>query len=84
MVVVDEMGRNAISLVSGHLGGANRLAREVAAVTGGQPVITTATDVQGKLSFDELAEARRAGDRKLGQGQDFEHGCIGGAADWPV
>lgn len=59
VVVVDEMGRNAISLVSGHLGGANRLAREVAAVTGGQPVITTATDVQGKLSFDELAQ--RAG-----------------------
>jgi cobalt-precorrin 5A hydrolase len=59
VVVVDEMGRNAISLMSGHLGGANRLAREVAAVTGGQPVITTATDVQGKLSFDELAE--RAG-----------------------
>jgi precorrin-4/cobalt-precorrin-4 C11-methyltransferase len=59
VVVVDEMGRNAISLISGHLGGANRLAREVAAVTGGQPVITTATDVQGKLSFDELAQ--RAG-----------------------
>ena len=59
VVVVDELGRNAISLISGHLGGANRLAREVAAVTGGQPVITTATDVQGKLSFDELAQ--RAG-----------------------
>jgi precorrin-4 C11-methyltransferase len=59
VVVVDEVGRNAISLVSGHLGGANRLAKKVAAVTGGEPVITTATDVQGKLSFDELAQ--RAG-----------------------
>jgi len=56
VVVVDEMGRNVISLVSGHLGGANRLAREVAAITGGQAVITTATDVQGKMSFDELAK----------------------------
>jgi precorrin-4/cobalt-precorrin-4 C11-methyltransferase len=56
VVVVDEMGRNVISLVSGHLGGANRLAREVAAITGGQAVITTATDVQGKISFDELAK----------------------------
>jgi precorrin-4/cobalt-precorrin-4 C11-methyltransferase len=56
VVVVDEMGRNIISLVSGHLGGANRLARKVAAVTGGHPVITTATDVQGKISFDELAK----------------------------
>ena len=56
VVVLDEMGRNVISLVSGHLGGANRLAREVAAITGGQAVITTATDVQGKISFDELAK----------------------------
>jgi precorrin-4/cobalt-precorrin-4 C11-methyltransferase len=55
VVVVDEMGRNAISLVSGHLGGANLLAKKVADITGGQPVITTATDVQGKVSFDELA-----------------------------
>jgi precorrin-4/cobalt-precorrin-4 C11-methyltransferase len=56
VVVVDEMGRNVISLVSGHLGGANRLAREVAAITGGQAIITTATDVQGKTSLDELAK----------------------------
>jgi precorrin-4 C11-methyltransferase len=54
VVVVDEMGDNAISLISGHLGGANRLAQEVAAITGGKAVITTATDVQGKVSFDEL------------------------------
>jgi len=56
VVVLDETGKNVISLVSGHLGGANRLAREVAAITGGQEVITTATDVQGKISFDELAK----------------------------
>ena len=56
VVVSDEMGRNVISLLSGHLGGANRLAGEVAAITGGREVITTATDVQGKISFDELAK----------------------------
>ena len=56
VVVVDEVGRNAVSLISGHLGGANRLAEKVAGITGGQPVITTATDVQGKQSFDELAK----------------------------
>ena len=56
VVVMDEMGSNAVSLVSGHLGGANLLAKKVAAITGGQPVITTATDVQGKVSFDELAK----------------------------
>ncbi|MEJ2431467.1 MAG: cobalt-precorrin 5A hydrolase, partial [Deltaproteobacteria bacterium] len=56
VVVADEMGRNVISLLSGHLGGANRLARKVAAITGGGEVITTATDIQGKISFDELAK----------------------------
>jgi cobalt-precorrin 5A hydrolase len=55
VVVLDEMGRNVISLLSGHLGGANRLAREIAAITGGREIITTATDVQGKISFDDLA-----------------------------
>ena len=59
VVVVDETGRNAISLLSGHLGGANLLAQKVADITGGQPVITTATDIQGKFSFDDLA--KRAG-----------------------
>jgi precorrin-4 C11-methyltransferase len=55
VVVLDEMGKNVISLLSGHLGGANRLAREIAAITGGRAIITTATDVQGKISIDDLA-----------------------------
>jgi len=55
VVVVDELGRFAISLVSGHIGGANRLAGRVAAVIGGIPVITTATDINGVVAFDELA-----------------------------
>ena len=56
VVVLDQRGRYAISLLSGHLGGANDLAREMAAVSGGQPVITTATDVAGELSFDTFAK----------------------------
>jgi precorrin-4 C11-methyltransferase len=56
IVVVDEKGRRAISLVSGHLGGANDLAREVASITGGEPVITTATDVHETLALDLLAK----------------------------
>ncbi|MDD5727422.1 MAG: cobalamin biosynthesis protein, partial [Victivallales bacterium] len=55
VVVCDENGGNCISLLSGHVGGANRLARIVAGVTGGNPVITTATDVNKLTAFDELA-----------------------------
>jgi cobalt-precorrin 5A hydrolase len=52
VVVCDEKGSFAISLLSGHLGGANELAQKVAALTGGQPVITTASDVLGKTTLD--------------------------------
>ncbi|TLM67133.1 MAG: cobalt-precorrin 5A hydrolase [Deltaproteobacteria bacterium] len=59
VVVLDEAGRFAISLVAGHLGGANRLAVELAAAVGGTPVLTTATDVNGLTAWDEAA--RQAG-----------------------
>jgi len=52
MVVCDELGRFAISLISGHLGGANGLAQRVAVATGGQAVLTTASDVLGKTALD--------------------------------
>jgi cobalt-precorrin 5A hydrolase len=58
VVVVDEAGRFAVSLLSGHLGGANDLARRVAQVLGGTAVITTATDVQGLPALDVLAAAQ--------------------------
>lgn len=51
----DELGNHVVSLLSGHLGGANRLARHVAAVTGGKAVISTATDVSGLPAFDDIA-----------------------------
>lgn len=56
VVVLDQKGKYAISLLSGHLGGANDLAREMAAISGGEAVITTATDVAGELSFDTFAK----------------------------
>ena len=55
VVVCDERGRFAISLVSGHVGGANALAQRVSAITGGQSVITTATDVNQKPAIDLIA-----------------------------
>ena len=55
VVVLDQRGQYAISLLSGHLGGANDLAREMASLSGGEAVITTATDVAGELSFDTFS-----------------------------
>lgn len=52
VVVCDELGRFAISLISGHFGGANGLAQRVATATGGQAVLTTASDVLGKTALD--------------------------------
>ncbi|RNB83730.1 cobalamin biosynthesis protein CbiG [Brevibacillus nitrificans] len=52
VVVVDDRGENVISVLSGHLGGANELAREVAAVMGARPIITTASDVQKTIPVD--------------------------------
>jgi cobalt-precorrin 5A hydrolase len=54
---VDASGRFVISLLSGHYGGANELTRIIADGIGATAVITTASDVMGKQSVDELARA---------------------------
>ncbi|HTR44961.1 MAG TPA: precorrin-3B C(17)-methyltransferase, partial [Thermodesulfovibrionales bacterium] len=56
VVVVDEAGRFAISLLSGHLGGANALTREIASLLGGEAVITTASDLNNLPSLDLWAK----------------------------
>lgn len=55
VVVLDEKGQFAISLLSGHLGGANDLARDLALRLNLTPVITTATDVCGVPAIDVVA-----------------------------
>ena len=67
VVVLDQKGRHAISLLSGHLGGANDLAREMAFLSGGEAVITTATDVAGELSFDTFAKKYHMAIENIGQ-----------------
>lgn len=59
VLCMDEQGHFLISLLSGHLGGANALARELSQVVGAVPVITTATDSGGRFSVDDFA--RRQG-----------------------
>lgn len=67
VVVIDEQGRHAISLLSGHVGGANLLARMAADLLGAEPVITTASDVQGRTAVDVWAAKRdlKLSDRDL-------------------
>ena len=56
VVCVDDAGRFAVSLLSGHLGGADRLAQEVARVLGAEPVVTSASHVMGTLAVDLLGQ----------------------------
>lgn len=52
IVICDERGKFAISLLGGHLGGGNELAVQVAKIIDAQPVITTSSDVQGLVPLD--------------------------------
>jgi cobalt-precorrin 5A hydrolase len=57
VVVVDEAGKFAISVLGGHAGGANKLATEVAAAVGATPVITTASEVLQIPAVDLIGKA---------------------------
>lgn len=89
VVVVDEQGHFAVSLLSGHVGGANELARTVARVCKGQPVITTATDVNGKTAIDSWAAKQGfwIGDRELAKqvsAKVLEGEPVGFFSDFPL
>lgn len=56
IVCVDDHGRNAQSVISGHQGGANGFAKKIASVLGGNAVISTSSDLQDIWSLDLLAE----------------------------
>lgn len=56
VVCVDTSGRYAIPVVSGHIGGANDLARQIAAAIGGEAVVTTQSDNAGLWPLDTLGE----------------------------
>lgn len=100
VVSVDEAGRFVIPLLSGHVGGANELALRVAALTGGQAAISTATDVNGLFAVDVWARERDMAitDRTLAKevsaallegkpvafASDFGHPCPQGLTVSPV
>ncbi len=55
VLTMDEEGNFIISLLSGHLGGANEAAKILGEITGAVPVISTASDVSGKIAVDTIA-----------------------------
>jgi len=56
ILVIDELGRFVIPLLSGHVGGANELAEYIGGVLGATPIITTATDINGAFAVDVFAK----------------------------
>ena len=55
IVSIDDNGNHVVSLVSGHLGGANELTKKIAKLIGSEAVISTATDNNNKIGIDTLA-----------------------------
>ena len=55
VIVIDELGRNIIPILSGHLGGANKLSETIGKRIGGNVIITTATDINNVFSADTFA-----------------------------
>ena len=96
VVCLDDQGQFVISLLSGHLGGANQLARRIAAVTGGTPGVTTATDVHGKTAVDEWAKEHDCAIENIGAVKRISSSVLDGErvgvavtdqlapAPWPV
>ncbi len=56
VVVVDEKGRFAVPILSGHVGGGNTLAIRLSEILGAQPVISTATDINDVFAVDIFAK----------------------------
>ena len=89
VVVVDEQGTWAVPLLSGHLGGANALARAIGSVCGAQPVLTTATDAGGLFPIDDWARRQGCAVADVHKIKDVSAALLAGRtlrlySDWPI
>lgn len=89
VVVVDEQGHFAIPILSGHLGGANELARAIQKICGAQPIITTATDGRDVFAVDEWARLNGFAVDNPKRIVDVSSALLAGntirvASDWPL
>lgn len=89
VLVGDESGRYLIPLLSGHLGGANDLARRLASLYGANPILTTATDLRGLWAVDSWAKANgcallNPGRIKTVSSRILEGGQVRLFSDWPI
>lgn len=88
VVVIDEQGKFAVSLLSGHIGGANELAQTVADMAGATPVVTTATDLNHKFAVDIFAKKNGFYISDMGFAKDVSAALVAGkevgfASDFP-
>lgn len=89
VIVVDEKAEHVIPILSGHLGGANDLARELAGVCGGRCVITTATDLHGVFAVDEWAKRQNCVILEPEKIKEVSGGLLAGStrtirSRWPI
>ncbi len=78
IISMDECGTFIIPILSGHIGGANDLARRLAEAVGGQACVTTATDVNGLFSVDEWAARNNMVITSLKAAKDFAAALVDG------
>jgi len=89
VVDVDEHGRFVVPLLAGHIGGANALAERLAVGLGATPVVTTATDINGKISIDVFAVTHGMAIGSLAAAKDvaarvLDGRPVGFVSDFPV
>lgn len=89
VICLDEHGDYTIPILSGHIGGGNRLAKEIGDAIGSKVIITTATDINGRLPIDSFAveNGLRIGDLSVAKdvsARILDGGFVGFHSEVPI